>query len=280
MRTAQCSSTFIESLASRRRFGMRPGLDAIRALCGALGDPQDKFRAIHVAGTNGKGAVCAMLSAVLGGGRYTSPHLIKINERFVINGQPISDEKLEYFLKIIHNALNQRGLSPLKPPQASAVCRRGDACRRIRASRHRGRRDHLGVHIALAPRVHFHAFVVSRALQAEERDGGRSRFQGGPQALPSVRPEGLDSTGGARLCRRIRRLHADLEDGRQVPVSLDHVVFRVRGNRKVHVPRMAQGRRRPPGNGSVDGSTALDHDSQLRRLGGSGRFDRVGVGRI
>ena len=94
---------------------MRPGLDAIRALCEALGDPQDKFRAIHVAGTNGKGAVCAMLSAVLGGGRYTSPHLIKINERFVINGQPISDEKLEYFSKIIHNALNQRGLSPSKP---------------------------------------------------------------------------------------------------------------------------------------------------------------------
>ena len=94
---------------------MRPGLDAIRALCGALGDPQDKFRAIHVAGTNGKGAVCAMLSAVLGGGRYTSPHLIKINERFVINGQPISDEKLECFSKIIHNALNQRGLSPSEP---------------------------------------------------------------------------------------------------------------------------------------------------------------------
>ena len=94
---------------------MRPGLDAIRALCGALGDPQDKFRAIHVAGTNGKGAVCAMLSAVLGGGRYTSPHLIKINERFVINGQPISDEKLECFSKIIHNVLNQRGLSPSKP---------------------------------------------------------------------------------------------------------------------------------------------------------------------
>ena len=94
---------------------MRPGLDAIRALCGALGDPQDKFRAIHVAGTNGKGAVCAMLSAVLGGGRYTSPHLIKINERFVINGQPISDEKLECFSKIIHNALNQRGLSPSRP---------------------------------------------------------------------------------------------------------------------------------------------------------------------
>ena len=94
---------------------MKPGLDTIRALCAALGDPQKKFRAIHVAGTNGKGAVCAMLSAVLGGGRYTSPHLMKINERFVIDGQPISDEKLEYFSEIVHNAISKLGLSPSEP---------------------------------------------------------------------------------------------------------------------------------------------------------------------
>ena len=109
------SSTFIESLAARRRFGMKPGLETIRALCAALGDPQKRFRAIHVAGTNGKGAVCAMLSAVLGGGRYTSPHLMKINERFVIDGKPISSEKLEYFSEIVANAISRRGLSPSKP---------------------------------------------------------------------------------------------------------------------------------------------------------------------
>ena len=106
------SSTFIESLAARRRFGMKPGLDTIRALCAALGDPQKRFRAIHVAGTNGKGAVCAMLSAVLGGGRYTSPHLMKINERFVIDGKPIFDEKLEFFSETVHNAISKWGLSP------------------------------------------------------------------------------------------------------------------------------------------------------------------------
>ena len=110
---------FIESLAARRRFGMRPGLDAIRALCAALGDPQKQFRAIHVAGTNGKGAVCALLSAALtcgnGGikiGRYTSPHLVKLNERFCVNDQPLPDDKLEEYAKIVENALRHWGLSP------------------------------------------------------------------------------------------------------------------------------------------------------------------------
>ena len=118
------STSFIESLAARRRFGMRPGLDAIRALCAALGDPQKKFRVIHVAGTNGKGAVCALLSAALGkaasgrGGagvaRYTSPHLMKLNERFVIDGSPISDDRLEFFSEIVHDAISRWGQTPIE----------------------------------------------------------------------------------------------------------------------------------------------------------------------
>ena len=90
---------FLEELAARRRFGMRPGLDAIRGTCAALGDPQKSFKAIHVAGTNGKGAVCAMLDAALRAnglrvGRYTSPHLVKLNERFFLDGAPIGDDAL------------------------------------------------------------------------------------------------------------------------------------------------------------------------------------------
>ena len=90
---------FLEELAARRRFGMRPGLDAIRGTCAALGDPQKSFKAIHVAGTNGKGAVCAMLDAALRAsglrvGRYTSPHLVKLNERFFLDGSPIGDDVL------------------------------------------------------------------------------------------------------------------------------------------------------------------------------------------
>ena len=105
---------FLDELAARRRFGMKPGLETIRSLCSALGDPQRNFKAIHVAGTNGKGAVCAILDTALRAvpakekvksksekvrclriGRYTSPHLVKINERYFLDGAPIDDETLE-----------------------------------------------------------------------------------------------------------------------------------------------------------------------------------------
>ena len=107
-------SDFLDRLAARRRFGMRPGLDAIRGVCAALGDPQLKFRAIHVAGTNGKGAVCAIMDAALraGGlriGRYTSPHLVRINERFFLDGKPISDEMLESASSRVAAAIKQSG---------------------------------------------------------------------------------------------------------------------------------------------------------------------------
>ena len=91
---------FLEDLAARRRFGMKPGLAAIRGVCAALGDPQRGFRAIHVAGTNGKGAVSAMLDAALRhdgrtAGRYTSPHLVRLNERFFLGGAPVDDAVLD-----------------------------------------------------------------------------------------------------------------------------------------------------------------------------------------
>ena len=93
-------SDFLDKLAARRRFGMRPSLDAIRGVCAALGDPQKNLRAIHIAGTNGKGAVCAMIDACIRSGglracRYTSPHLVRINERFFVDGKPVDDATLE-----------------------------------------------------------------------------------------------------------------------------------------------------------------------------------------
>ena len=110
--------SFLDELAARRRFGMKPGLETIRALCAALGDPQLKFKAIHVAGTNGKGAVCAILDAALRAtsgmrdegrgmrvGRYTSPHLVKINERFFLAGAPVDDRTLERVAENVSKAL-------------------------------------------------------------------------------------------------------------------------------------------------------------------------------
>ncbi len=92
---------FLEDLAARRRFGMKPGLETIRAVCAALGNPERRLRGtLHVAGTNGKGAVCALLDACLRAAsrkvaRYTSPHLVRLNERFFLNGAPLADAALE-----------------------------------------------------------------------------------------------------------------------------------------------------------------------------------------
>lgn len=77
-----------------------------RELLSRLGNPQEGIKIIHVAGTNGKGSVCAYLNAILlaGGkktGLFTSPHLVRINERFQINGEDVSDEQfLDAFLKV------------------------------------------------------------------------------------------------------------------------------------------------------------------------------------
>ena len=108
---------FLAELAERRRFGMKPGLDSISSLCTAIGNPQERLRAIHVAGTNGKGAVCAILDAALSSAgfhtaRYTSPHLIALNERFCLDSLPISDKTLENCAKTIENTLRNWGQSP------------------------------------------------------------------------------------------------------------------------------------------------------------------------
>ena len=74
-------------------------LDAIRNLCEKLGNPQNDYSVIHIAGTKGKGSVCAMLAAALQNagykvGLYTSPHLIRFNERIMVDGKMISDEEI------------------------------------------------------------------------------------------------------------------------------------------------------------------------------------------
>jgi dihydrofolate synthase/folylpolyglutamate synthase len=81
------------------RFGMKPGLERIRATLRALSDPQDALQTIHVAGTNGKGSTAAFLASILrsGGhkvGLFTSPHLVAFTERIRINGREISEKEV------------------------------------------------------------------------------------------------------------------------------------------------------------------------------------------
>jgi len=80
-----------------RRFGIKLGLSTIKNILKGLGNPQDNFECIHVAGTNGKGSVAAALASILhvAGyhvGLYTSPHLIRFNERIRINEQQITND--------------------------------------------------------------------------------------------------------------------------------------------------------------------------------------------
>ncbi len=76
-------------------FGARPGLQTTRQLAALTGNPQDKLRFIHVAGTNGKGSTCAMLESIyraagLRVGLFTSPHLVSFRERIQVNRELIS----------------------------------------------------------------------------------------------------------------------------------------------------------------------------------------------
>lgn len=85
------------------KFGSVLGLDNIKILLELLGNPQQNLKVIHIAGTNGKGSISTMLSAVLtaGGyktGLYTSPFLEKFNERIKINGKDISDEDIATYI--------------------------------------------------------------------------------------------------------------------------------------------------------------------------------------
>ena len=93
-----------------QRFGVHLGLERILLLLENLGNPQQKVPIIHVAGTNGKGSVCAYLSSILTAagykvGRYTSPHLVNWTERICINGLPIAEENLIDLLEIIQQKI-------------------------------------------------------------------------------------------------------------------------------------------------------------------------------
>jgi dihydrofolate synthase / folylpolyglutamate synthase len=86
--------TPVERLFALEQFGIKLGLDNIRAILAALGNPERAYRTIHIGGTNGKGSVAAMVerglrASGLKTGRYTSPHLDRIEERVALGGQPI-----------------------------------------------------------------------------------------------------------------------------------------------------------------------------------------------
>jgi dihydrofolate synthase/folylpolyglutamate synthase len=89
----------LNAMFALHRFGIKLGLETIGQILAALGQPHQAYHTIHVAGTNGKGSVAASLAAILQAagrrvGLYTSPHLVRFNERIQVNGVPIADDRV------------------------------------------------------------------------------------------------------------------------------------------------------------------------------------------
>ena len=94
------------------KYGIVPGLEGIRELCRRLGDPQRELRFVHVAGTNGKGSVCAYMSAVLqcGGyrvGKYTSPAVLDWREEIQVNGSYIAKAAVGRYMEQLKAACGE-----------------------------------------------------------------------------------------------------------------------------------------------------------------------------
>lgn len=99
----------VEHINSVSRYGNRPGAECTKALLARLGNPERELKIIHIAGTNGKGSVCMYISGMLRSlglntGVFTSPHLIRENERIRFNDELISDEDFTDCFEKVHRA--------------------------------------------------------------------------------------------------------------------------------------------------------------------------------
>ncbi|MBW7573778.1 bifunctional folylpolyglutamate synthase/dihydrofolate synthase [Caproiciproducens sp. AGMB10547] len=102
----------LKKIESLLRFGSKPGLDRVQKLLSLLGNPQDKLKFIHVAGTNGKGSTCALVASVLKKSQYKtglfiSPFVTDFCERMQINGEMIGHEELSALVEKIFPLVEQ-----------------------------------------------------------------------------------------------------------------------------------------------------------------------------
>lgn len=102
-------TTALQRLDQRGVFGIQPGLDMEQGILAAMGNPERAYPCIHVAGTNGKGSVCAMLECVLRAagfrtGMYISPHLVRFSERIRVDGMEATDSELEGLAQVVEKA--------------------------------------------------------------------------------------------------------------------------------------------------------------------------------
>lgn len=116
----------LQRLYARQTFGIKLGLEPTRRLLDRIGSPEQGMRIIHVAGTNGKGSVCAMIASILGAaglrvGLYSSPHLVDFRERMRIDGVPISEERLAGYAREIMPLIEEIGCTFFEGTTAIAL---------------------------------------------------------------------------------------------------------------------------------------------------------------
>ncbi|NWG27458.1 MAG: bifunctional folylpolyglutamate synthase/dihydrofolate synthase [Ignavibacteriaceae bacterium] len=108
--------TSLKKLFSLHKFGIKLGLENTIGFLNHLGNPQQKLKTIHIAGSNGKGSTSSFIASILQEyeykiGLYTSPHFVKFNERVVINGKQIEDEYIATFVSDNENYIDEHQLT-------------------------------------------------------------------------------------------------------------------------------------------------------------------------
>lgn len=107
----------LNELYSYSMHGIKLGLQNIEDICNAMGNPQKDYKIIHIAGTNGKGSTSTTVEKILleNGdrvGKYTSPHILRFNERICVNGLEITDEEIGYYFSYVKETIRKLGISP------------------------------------------------------------------------------------------------------------------------------------------------------------------------
>jgi dihydrofolate synthase/folylpolyglutamate synthase len=115
----------LNKLFSLHTFGVKLGLNNMRQILTLLGQPQNKLKTIHIAGSNGKGSTAAFIASMLQEmkfriGLYTSPHFVSFNERIKINGKEIPDEKIARFIEVYERNIDMFKLTFFEATTAMA----------------------------------------------------------------------------------------------------------------------------------------------------------------
>lgn len=116
----------IQYIHSLEKFGIKPGMERIRALCSALGNPQDRLKIIHVAGTNGKGSTSTMISNILrksgyNTGLFISPYVTDFRERIQYNGNMIEKNELAECVEKVKSVIEMHSVQDIQPTEFEAV---------------------------------------------------------------------------------------------------------------------------------------------------------------